>query len=368
MSVSGIHFGHYIGACDSEMLSNLHATFLDLVISTGSIVTRWVKGLSVMLEKIKGNIQVEKLRTILLMEADYNFLNKLLIGIRLMRRLEGENRFPADLGGSRKEHDAIDIALGRKLTSNIMRQLQRTGTITGVDAASCYDRIVQSIVILIARQAGFQLLTLITIFREIQNMQYYVRTGYGESEKFYGGKQEIPFQGTCQGNGGSPAYWLIVTMIMVGAMYKTGNITNLEFPVSKEKRLRNMGFIFVDDTDLITIGKEEETVEMVTRRQQEAASQWEKLLEITGGALKPSKCYWYLVHFKFNQGEWSYADTSNYKCKIRGEGAHPQFINGLAVDETREIMGVWQNLSGNNNRQIEGRQKEECWIYSKVKR
>ena len=115
-SISGIHFGHYIGACDSEGLSNLHATFLDLVVSTGCIVTRWVKGLSVMLEKIKGNINVEKLRAILLMEADYNFLNKLLIGIRLMRRLEDENKFPADLGGSRKEHDAIDIALGRKLT------------------------------------------------------------------------------------------------------------------------------------------------------------------------------------------------------------------------------------------------------------
>ena len=56
-----------------------------------------------------------------------------------------------------------------------------------------------------------------------------------------------------------------------------------------------MGFIFVDDTDLIIIGKEEETVNNVIKRQQEATSQWEKLLDITGRALKPSKCYWYLV-------------------------------------------------------------------------
>ena len=73
-SYSGVHFGHYIGACDSETLSNMHATFLDLVISTGSIVKRWIKGLTVMLEKIRGNINVDKLRAILLMEADYNFL------------------------------------------------------------------------------------------------------------------------------------------------------------------------------------------------------------------------------------------------------------------------------------------------------
>ena len=52
-SFSGIHFRHYIKACDSVILSNLHVTFLDLIVSTGSIVTRWVKGLSVMLEKLK---------------------------------------------------------------------------------------------------------------------------------------------------------------------------------------------------------------------------------------------------------------------------------------------------------------------------
>ena len=88
-------------------------------------------------------------------------------------------------------------------------------------------------VILIAIQAGFHILPLITLFGVIQNMQYYVRTGFGESEKFYGGKKEVPFQGTCQGNGSSPAYWLIITMIMVGAMYKTGNFTELKFPITK---------------------------------------------------------------------------------------------------------------------------------------
>ena len=124
-------------------------------------MTRWVKGLLVILEKLKGNINVDKLRAIILMEADYNFLNKLLIGIRLMRRLERNNKFPADLGGSRKNHDAIDIALGRKFSSDIILQLRVTGKITGVDAASFYDIIVQSIVILIARQAGFHLLPLI---------------------------------------------------------------------------------------------------------------------------------------------------------------------------------------------------------------
>ena len=100
--------------------------------------------------KIKGNINVDKLRAILLMEADYNFVSKLLLGVRLMHAIEGRKGFPEELGGSRKNHEAVYKALNQRITSDILQQLRRPGTITGVDAASCYDRIVHSIVILIA--------------------------------------------------------------------------------------------------------------------------------------------------------------------------------------------------------------------------
>ena len=84
--------------------------------------------------------------------------------------------------------------------------MRRPGTITGVDAASYCDRIVHSIVILITRHEGLSLLPLFTLFRVIQQMRYYVRTGYGELESFYGGKQVTLYQDTCQGNGASPTY------------------------------------------------------------------------------------------------------------------------------------------------------------------
>ena len=124
------------------------------MVTTGTVLSRWSKGLSIMLEKVKGNINVEKLRGILLMEADYKFVSKLLIGVRLMNSKENRNGFSEELGGTRKRHEAANIVLNRRITSDILRQLRRPGTITGVDAASCYDRIVHSLVILIARQEG----------------------------------------------------------------------------------------------------------------------------------------------------------------------------------------------------------------------
>ena len=97
-----------------------------------------------MLEKINGNINVDKLMGILRMEVGYNSLSKLLLGVRLMRSMEFRNGFPEELGGSRKRHEAIDVVLNRKLVGDIMRQLKFPSTITVVNLASCYKKIVHS--------------------------------------------------------------------------------------------------------------------------------------------------------------------------------------------------------------------------------
>ena len=77
-SLSGRHFGHYKAASRSHQLSELHASFLHIVSLSGICLKRWAKGLTIMIEKMKGVIRVDKLRALLLMEADFNSLNKLL--------------------------------------------------------------------------------------------------------------------------------------------------------------------------------------------------------------------------------------------------------------------------------------------------
>jgi hypothetical protein len=43
--------------------------------------------------------------------------------------------------GSRKRHKAIDPAVSKALTFDILRQLKRAGVICSIDAKSCYDLI-----------------------------------------------------------------------------------------------------------------------------------------------------------------------------------------------------------------------------------
>ena len=77
-SLSGLHYGHYKAAAASEFLSEIHALMTELAVTGGSPFNRWQSGLSVMLEKQRGVYRVDKLRAILLMEADFNFYNGLM--------------------------------------------------------------------------------------------------------------------------------------------------------------------------------------------------------------------------------------------------------------------------------------------------
>ncbi len=72
-SYSGLHFGHYIAASYYPDLSLLHVAKLSICARNGVPLAQWRKGLMVLLEKILGNVFVHKLRTICLLEANFNW-------------------------------------------------------------------------------------------------------------------------------------------------------------------------------------------------------------------------------------------------------------------------------------------------------
>jgi hypothetical protein len=83
-SQSGLHFGHNIAGTDCDYISQFHALRVLPALKKGIALERWSKGLSVMLEKMFGVRLVSKLRAILLMEADFNAMNKEVYGVWMM--------------------------------------------------------------------------------------------------------------------------------------------------------------------------------------------------------------------------------------------------------------------------------------------
>jgi hypothetical protein len=185
-SYSGIHFGHYKAAGQSEFLSSFFAKKISLIARTGCPPHRWGVGLTVMLEKIAGIALVNKLRAILLMEADFNMHNRIIFGSRMIQRAREEGTIPEELFSS-EGNTAEDGTFQKKVTFDISRQTKSACAVTSNDAASCYDRIAHAIASLIFQAYGVSTSACRAMLLPISIMTFYLRTGFGESTSFMGG-------------------------------------------------------------------------------------------------------------------------------------------------------------------------------------
>jgi hypothetical protein len=77
---SGLHFGHYIVGCKSDLISHYHAERVTVTLAHAILLEWWSRGLSVMLEKTLGVMLMIKLCAILLMEGEFNATNKIIYG------------------------------------------------------------------------------------------------------------------------------------------------------------------------------------------------------------------------------------------------------------------------------------------------
>ena len=76
-------------------------------------------------------------------------------------------------------------------------------------------------------------------------------------------------------------------------------------------------YAFVNDTDLVDTAKDTTvTGDIILEEMQDAVDHWEGGLKATGGALVPSKSYWYLIDFIWTGDKWRYATRDNFPGDI----------------------------------------------------
>ena len=156
-----------------------------------------------MLEKIAGVALVTKLRAILLMEADFNCHNKLIFGKRMLNLAREHNLVPDEIY-SEKGRTAEDAILTQVLAYDIARQQRAPFIVASVDAAQCYDRVAHAMLALTLRASKVPESSVNCMLKPLREMEFFVRTAYGQSESYVGGKENIK-QGEAQGNTAAPA-------------------------------------------------------------------------------------------------------------------------------------------------------------------
>ena len=132
-SPSGRHIGHYKALINKPDIVAYFCKMLRLPLRYGFAPKRWKKVLQVIISKDEGQPRVDRLRNILLLEADYNFTLKLIWGKRLMKRATEKNLLhPAQ--HARPKNLAESASLNKKLIYDLIRVTKIAATSFDNDA------------------------------------------------------------------------------------------------------------------------------------------------------------------------------------------------------------------------------------------
>ena len=143
-SLSGLHFGLWKANATHDILCELDTLMRAIPFQTGYALCCWCQGVDMELQKDSNNWNIERLRTIVLIEAAHNLNNKLL-GRRVMEHAEKHQAIAPEQHGSRKRLSSMQASVNNRLMYDLMRQHRHGGILCSNDAKLCYDRIVHSV-------------------------------------------------------------------------------------------------------------------------------------------------------------------------------------------------------------------------------
>jgi hypothetical protein len=154
-----------------------------------------------------------------------------------------------------------------------------------------------------------------------------------------------------QGDGASPAGWAVISICILGAHGKKGHgakfycpITNLQHHLS--------AILYVDDTDLLHIDlSKDKSVDEVHNTIQTSINSWGNLLIATGRVLQPNKCFYTIILFEWEKGQWKYANNTfrgEFGIAVPLPGSNAVAISHKSARNGEKTLGAMTSPDGNS--------------------
>jgi hypothetical protein len=232
----------------------------------------------------------------------------------------------------------------------------------------CYDRILHTIAALVLRKVGVSKAKIHSMFSTIQRMVHCIRTAFEDSKDTYGGDDignwELEPQGILQGNASGPHIWTVVSSAVFNILRGKGHGSQFCTALSQEIFVL-VGFSYVDDCDLIQTGKD--MIELMTSMQQVVVSLTDQV-EVTGGALEPSKSWYYLVDYKMKRGQWkAYNPPCPLTLSTRDKNKATIDLQRLPCNKASEMLGIYMAPSLNLTKMVEELRKKAVDWASRIR-
>ena len=127
------------------MISTIKCKLVHLAVRNTTPLDRWRNRVSIILEKSAENVNMAKLRAILLLKVNFNALNKIVFNGRAILSIKASKTIPYKVIGEKRGQSLVYMALNKKLVYDIENQLNSPTVVVSADATNYYDRIAHSI-------------------------------------------------------------------------------------------------------------------------------------------------------------------------------------------------------------------------------
>jgi hypothetical protein len=187
----------------------------------------------------------------------------------------------------------------------------------------------------------------------LQQTRYKLKTGHGISEEVYFSTIQRRILGSGQGSGASPCIWTLVLDPILSSVSEKYDCFHIITPTKKS--INRIGDVFVDDTALFLILSHLEdskniTPDYIASKMEEIAQDFERKLHSTGGGLSLQKCFWYLIHWTWDEeGNAHMSKIHNSPTEInltKGSFSTKHTIKREEINQARRTIGVQINPTG----------------------
>ena len=137
------------------------------------------------------------------------------------------------------------------------------------------------------------------------HMKYHLKTKFGISAAYIQSSIDNFLFGTGQGSGASPAIWLLISTVLLSVLTKIAKRGMMFKSPDNSIAIERYSDAYVDDTQN---GVNDAylpspwSIQELSTTLSATSQSWEKLLYCSGGALELSKCFYYLLYWKWVDG------------------------------------------------------------------
>ncbi len=281
-------------------------------------------------------------------EVDFNCYNQFVFGKAAMDLLNSIRYAPKELF-SQKGSTSKDAIFNKSLMADLSSQARHPMMVVSANATYCYNcvnHIIMSLVWLVLTNGNIPAIVVSLIC--LQMMKFFQRTRFGKSKTFFGGASYTPYMmGLGQGNRAAPPWWIQLSAVMVNVFKQLNLGVKVKDPI-KDVMIHSMGTLYIDDTYMYTWKEETSDPGELWAQTQIEIENWSSLLNAMGSALKPEKCWWYLIDYTCKDREWMYTDIVPREFYITNLDGTKSLIKQEEATMSKKTLGIHDLLMGCN--------------------